>query len=33
MCYNVSMANSVYYNMFCIADMLQKLPLEYLPSH
>ena len=22
-CYYVSMADSVYYNMFCIADMLQ----------
>ena len=22
-CYNVAMADSVYYNMFCIADMLQ----------
>ena len=24
-CYNVSLADSVYYNMFCIADMLQLL--------
>ena len=26
-CYNVSIADSVYYNKFCIADMLHLLPI------
>ena len=29
-CYNVSMADSVYYNMFCIADMLHNKSWESL---